>query len=139
MAVHLFNEGVEFKINQKHNLQSWLIKVAKQERHTINSLNYIFCSDEHLLKMNIEYLNHNTYTDVISFDSSEEPGIVEGDIFISIDRVKENAIDRNLAFQEELDRVMVHGLLHFLGYNDKTKDEIKLMREKEEAYLSLRT
>lgn len=112
----------------------WLSDVAAAEKTTINSLTYIFCSDEYLLDINIKYLGHDYYTDIITFPYQEGTSL-ESDMYISIDRVKENAEDYNEIFDTELRRVMVHGLLHLLGYGDKTDAEIQTMRQKEEEYL----
>ena len=111
--------------------------LAKEEQHA-KTINYIFCSDDYLLKINKEYLNHDTLTDIITFDNSEEEGKIEADIFISIDRIKENALSLKKDFDQELHRVIIHGLLHLLGYNDKTDDDKAEMRKKEDACLSLR-
>ena len=115
--------------------QNWLVSVARDENASIEQLNYIFCTDEYLLQINQQFLNHDNYTDVITFPYSSSP--IVADIYISIDRVEENYQQYGCTFQEELTRVMVHGLLHLVGYNDKSKDEVELMREKESAYLSL--
>ena len=103
----------------------------------MGDINYIFCSDNYLHQINFQYLDHDTFTDIITFDQSDKDQI-EGDIFISIDRVHENANERNISFVNELHRVMIHGILHLLGYNDKTPKEKQLMREKEDECLSLR-
>lgn len=113
----------------------WLSNVTKSEYKTISSLTYIFCSDEYLLDINTKYLGHDYYTDIITFPYKEGNDI-ESDMYISIDRVKENAIEFGETFENELCRVMVHGLLHLIGYGDKNDDEIKIMRQKEEEYLA---
>jgi rRNA maturation RNase YbeY len=102
----------------------------------VNQLNYIFCSDEYLLTINQQYLNHDFYTDIITFDNSEEEGIVEGDIFVSLDRIRENANELNKPFEEELFRVLAHGVLHLVGYDDINDEQELEMREKEDLYLS---
>ena len=137
-AVHFFNQDIDFKLSHPRKRKNWIKNTVEEEGGTLGSLNFIFCSDEHLLGINIQYLNHETYTDIITFDNSEEEDQIEGDIFISIDRVRENASKLKVAFDDELDRVMIHGVLHLLGYGDKTTRQSKLMREKEDAYLSLR-
>jgi probable rRNA maturation factor len=137
-AIKFFVEEIDFSLTAKRNLHTWLLEVALSEKHQISALSYIFCSDEYLLDINKQYLNHNYYTDVITFDNSDDDNEeIEGDIFISIDRVKDNALENKSTFARELHRVMVHGLLHLLGYRDKSEEEILEMREKEEAYLSL--
>jgi rRNA maturation RNase YbeY len=128
LSEHPFAENEDKYIN-------WLSNVAKSEHKTISSLTYIFCSDEYLLDINIKYLGHDYYTDIITFPYKEGNDI-ESDMYISIDRVKENAIEFSETFENELCRVMVHGLLHLIGYGDKNDDEIKIMRQKEEEYLA---
>lgn len=118
-------------------IKSWLNTIASNEKFSIKELNYIFLDDEGLLKINIEYLNHDTYTDIITFDNSEESGKIEGDIFISMERVEANAKKFNTTFENELHRVLVHGLLHLCGYKDKKKADVELMRKKEEESLTL--
>ncbi len=122
-------------------LKSWLKTIAAKEKFSIKELNYIFMSDEALLKINIEYLNHDTYTDVITFDNSDastgSAGKIESDIFISLERVEANAATFNTTFENELHRVLAHGLLHLCGYKDKTKKDATLMRQKEEESLAM--
>lgn len=112
----------------------WLSNVVKNEKKTIAALNYIFCSDDYLLEINIKYLGHDYYTDIITFPYKEGDEL-ESDMYISLDRVRENAHDFKVTFDNELKRVMVHGLLHLMGYGDKSPDEIRLMREKEDYYI----
>ena len=135
--IHFFTEEINFSLHNPAKIKKWIKAVIKAENHSLESLNYIFCCDEYLLVKNIEYLNHNTYTDIITFDNSEGDAL-EADIFISIERVKENADNLNISFKDELDRVLIHGVLHLLGYGDKGTTQKKLMREKEDSYLSLR-
>ncbi|MFK5880187.1 MAG: rRNA maturation RNase YbeY [Flavobacteriaceae bacterium] len=132
-----FNNEIEFTLYNQVDLANWITQSIDKEGFKVGELNYIFCSDEQLLERNIEFLNHNTYTDIISFDYTMGK-LVSGDIFISIDRVTENAKTFNTSFQNELNRVMIHGILHYCGYNDKTDDDKSLMRIKEDYYLSLR-
>lgn len=120
------------EINQN---KKWLNQVISNESKREGDITYIFCDDDYLLEKNIRFLNHNTLTDVITFDYCEEKS-VSGDIFISIERVKENSEIFKVDFLTELNRVMVHGLLHLLGYKDKTEKESNLMRKKENYYLS---
>lgn len=128
------SEEINFSLKAKNKYKSWLHAVAKEELKSIMELNYVFCSDAYLLQINQQYLNHDTLTDVVTFDNSEKPNKIEGDIFISIERVQENA--SLLATQStELSRVMVHGLLHLLGYRDKTKEFKSVMTQKEDYYL----
>ena len=138
MAIHFFSEDISFSLEDEKQTSTWVEDVISTENHLTKSINYIFCSDSYLLKMNEEYLNHDTLTDIITFDNSEEDGKIEADIFISVDRVKENAQTLEKEFDQELHRVIIHGLLHLLGYNDKTDDGKAEMRKKEDACLSLR-
>jgi rRNA maturation RNase YbeY len=117
-------------------LTQWLDKVTQQENKKLGELTFIFTSDEYLLEVNKQYLEHDYYTDIITFDYCEDD-YVSGDLFISIDRVKENAQINNTTFQNELNRVIVHGVLHLCGYKDKTEDDEQLMRHKENQMLNL--
>jgi rRNA maturation RNase YbeY len=119
------------------NLKLWLKAIAANEGFAVGELHYLFVDDEALLKVNIEYLKHDTYTDIITFDNSEDEGVIEGDIFISVERVKDNANKFKANFENELHRVIAHGLLHLCGYRDKKKRDIELMRKKEEECLRL--
>jgi len=121
----------------KTKLKLQIEQLFKKERVLLDSLTYVFCSDEYLLKINREFLKHDFYTDIISFDLSEKPVGVIGEIYISLDRVKENAAGLGTSFSEELLRVLFHGALHLCGYRDKKKAEITEMRKKEEQYLRL--
>lgn len=135
MAIHFSNNNIIFNLKRKTELKNWIASIVKKEKHALGELNYIFVSDESLLKINIEYLKHNTYTDIITFNYNEGKKIA-GDIFISVDRVKENSQKFDVTFEEELHRVMIHGVLHLCGYKDKTRADSDLMRKKEN--LSLR-
>ncbi len=117
--------------------KAWLKVIAQKEKFIIRDLNYIFLHDEDLLQINIDYLNHDTYTDILTFDNSEEKGKIESDIFISLERVEANAKKFNTTFETELYRVLAHGLLHLCGYKDKKKTDIEMMRKKEEESLAL--
>ena len=132
--IHFCTEDITFSLKEKLKHKAWLNEVAKQEGKKILELTYVFCSDEYLLQINQEYLNHDTLTDIVTFDNSEDPKKIEGDIFISIERVKENG-DKLGTSETELERVMVHGLLHLLGYKDKKKEDKALMTEKEDFYI----
>ena len=138
MPIHFFSEDVAFKLRHPRKTAQWIKKVIAQEKYETGSINYIFCSDSYLAGINLEFLNHKSLTDIITFDTSETTGIVSGDIFISIERVEENAAKFQADFDQELSRVLVHGVLHLMGYRDKSPREIAQMRKKEEAYLSLR-
>jgi rRNA maturation RNase YbeY len=135
MAIHYFFEQTK---NPKFISASWkkLLKATiEDEAHILRNINFIFCDDEFLYKINSEYLRHHTYTDIITFDNSEKPKDIEGDIYISLERTAENAQKYKVAHQQETARVMLHGILHLCGYKDKNPEEITLMRAKEEHYL----
>lgn len=134
--IQFFIEDVDFKVPQPRKTKSWLQSIIKAEGFSLNQLNYIFCSDEYLLNVNRQYLEHDFYTDIITFDNSEEEDIIEGDIFISVDRVRENAMDLHKPFEEELRRVLAHGILHLVGYDDLEDAQELEMRNKEDFYLS---
>ncbi len=130
-------EPLIFELKQSANIMQWLQNVIKEEKHFLADLNYIFCTDDYLLNINRQYLQHDYYTDVITFDNSDQGPQIEGDIFISIDRIQENAASLSVDTQQELQRVMVHGLLHLLGYKDKSEADQKIMRQKEDHYLAV--
>lgn len=137
MAIQFFEEDIKFSLKEKNKHKKWLKTIAENEGFIITDLNYIFCSDEYLYKINFDYLNHNTYTDIITFDNSEEKNFIEGDIFISIERIKENAEKTKNQTETEILRVMSHGLLHLMGYKDKSKEDKKQMSELEDKSISL--
>jgi probable rRNA maturation factor len=122
------------KIKDKAKLKIWIKKSIQNENFKVGSINYIFCTDEYLLDVNKKFLNHDYFTDIITFDYTEKP-IISGDLFISTERVLENAKQLNLPFENELKRVMIHGIIHLFGYQDKTKKEKETMTEKENLYL----
>jgi probable rRNA maturation factor len=122
----------------KTNLRKWLKTSILNEGKKLKELNLIFCSDDFLLDINKKYLGHSTYTDIITFDNHQREGYIEGDIFISIDRVRENAAKYKITERDELHRVMIHGVLHLLGYKDKSPADKELMTSKENQYLALR-
>ncbi|GAB4001295.1 rRNA maturation RNase YbeY [Spirosoma daeguense] len=134
--IRFFNEDVPYKLPQKLAVRQWLKQEAEREGYTIGELNYIFCSDEHVLQVNRDYLQHDYYTDIITFDQSEEEGKLEGDIFISVERVADNAAQLGHAPEQEMHRVLAHGMLHLCGYGDKTDEEAAQMRAKEEEWMS---
>jgi rRNA maturation RNase YbeY len=133
----VYNNEIEFKLEYSEKVSNWISDVIVNEDCEEGEINYIFCSDDSLLEKNIKFLNHNTLTDIISFDYTMGK-LISGDIFISIDRVIENSKAFKVSFSDELNRVMVHGILHYCDYKDKSKEEKKLMRSKEDYYLSLR-
>ena len=132
--VQFFAEEVKMPRFSQQKSAEWLISVAGSEDCTLNSLTIIFCSDDFLHQMNLEYLQHDTFTDIITFPWTQPPE-VEGELYISVDRVRENAAQYKVSFTTELHRVMVHGLLHLLGYGDENQAEKETMREKEDFYL----
>ena len=132
----LFHPETKFNLPQKLLHKRWLSALAKQEGFTIGDINYIFCDDEYLLKINLEYLNHDTLTDIITFDYVEK-GVLNGDIYISIERVRENAGIFSVPFEQELHRVLAHGVLHLCGYKDKTDADAAVMRKKEDFAIQL--
>jgi probable rRNA maturation factor len=131
-----YNSENTFQLNNASQVSTWLETVITSEERKLGEINYIFCDDDYLLKLNIEYLQHDTLTDIISFDYTAGK-ILQGDIYISTERVSDNAKDFKVSFEDELNRVMVHGILHYCGYKDKTDADAKLMREKENHYLQL--
>lgn len=130
-------EDVKFSLKNRLKIRSWINQVVEKEGKQTGDINYIFCSDEYLLNLNRSALNHDYYTDIITFDYCENI-LVNGDLFISIDRVIDNANHLNLKVIDELHRVMIHGVLHLCGYKDKTKKDEELMRKMEDKSLSLR-
>jgi len=137
MAILFFEEDIEFSLKEKNKTKKWLKEIANLEGQKVGELNYIFCSDEYLYEINVEYLDHKTYTDIITFDNSEKEKIIEGDIFVSIERIRDNALKENVTFEKELKRVMSHGILHLMGYKDKKKEDIKKIREMENKAIAL--
>jgi rRNA maturation RNase YbeY len=132
--IAFLTEDITFELKEKLKHKAWIKDAAKAEGFKIGELNYIFCSDAYLLDINQKYLGHDTLTDIVTFDNSEDPKMIEGDIFISIERVRENAVKFDTA-ESELKRVMVHGLLHLAGYKDKDKAQKELMTIKENEHL----
>lgn len=131
-----FNFELDFKLSKEERISEWISSVINLEGFKEGDINFIFCNDDYLHKLNVEFLNHDTMTDILSFDYIVGKEL-HGDIFISIERVKDNAMEYDVSFDDELSRVMVHGILHFCKYRDKTAEEKKLMREKENYYLGL--
>jgi probable rRNA maturation factor len=138
MAILFFSEGIDFHLAKPRITTSWIKDVIKKEKRKLHSLNYIFCSDKYLARLNSQYLSHEALTDILTFDYSKDPKSIHGEIYISIERIKENASRFKETFDRELHRVIIHGVLHLAGYSDKRAAKKALMREKEEAYLSLR-
>lgn len=135
--VRYFNEDISFEFKHRLSNKRWLKLVAESEIRRLGDINVIFCSDNYILDVNLKYLQHDYFTDIITFDYCQD-NILSGDLFISIDSVRENALFYGTEFKDELDRVIVHGLLHLVGYDDHSESEQKQMRSKEDYYLSLR-
>ena len=135
--INFFSEKKTFEVSQKDKLRLLLKEVCKQENAQLSFINCVFCSDEYLLQINKKHLKHNFLTDIITFDFSEKKDQIEGDLYISVDRVKENAKKYGDTFKTETIRVVLHGLLHLIGYKDKSEKEKKRMRVLENKYVSL--
>lgn len=135
--IRYFTEDIKFEFKDKLSNNRWLRLVASSEVKKLGDINIIFCSDNYILDVNMKYLQHDYFTDIITFDYCEG-NVLNGDLFISVDSVRENASYYGTEFPDELKRVMVHGILHLIGYNDHSEDDIKVMRSKEDYYLSLR-
>lgn len=131
-----FNYETEFVLDNEEAFEEWLSAVILSENKKEGEISYIFCDDEYLHKINVEYLNHDTLTDIISFDYTVGNEL-NGDIFVSIERVRDNALDFNVSFEDELKRVLAHGILHYCGYKDKSDSEAELMRSKEDEKIAL--
>ena len=131
-----FNYENDFVLDNENDFDNWIRKVIKTEGGDLGEINYVFCSDEYLHKINVEFLNHDTYTDIITFDNNLGKEI-HSDIFISIERVRENALEFDVSFENELKRVMIHGVLHLLGYKDKSEEDVKVMRQKENEMINM--
>lgn len=134
--IRFFSEDVPYKLSQKQATRQWLKQQAEREGYAVGDLNFIFCSDEYVLQVNRDYLQHDYYTDIITFDQSEEEGKIEGDIFVSVERVSDNARQLGVPVEQEMRRVLAHGLLHLCGYGDKTNEEETRMRAKEDEWLN---
>ena len=130
-----FNYETDFQLDKEDDLTHWISNAVINEGFSVGEINYIFCDDAYLLDLNIEFLDHDTLTDIISFDYTLGK-LINGDIYISVERVRENAQDFKVSFDNELSRVMIHGILHYCGYNDKTESEEVLMRSKENYYIN---
>jgi len=129
------SQNIEFNLRDESKYHTWIESILAAEDHEYGEINFIFCDDDYLLEKNKAYLQHDTLTDIITFEYNHTP--ISGDIFISIERVRENALERKLLFEKELHRVMAHGILHLCGYGDKKETEVTIMREKEEVYIGL--
>jgi len=131
-----FNYETDFELDNEEAFENWIINIVDSEASAVGEISYVFCDDVYLHNINVEYLKHDTLTDIISFDYTVG-NLIQGDIFISIERVKDNANDFEVSFEEELKRVMCHGLLHYCGYKDKSDSDAALMRQKENEKMLL--
>ena len=131
-----FNYETDFELENEEQYEDWISRIIESEGFDEGEINYIFCDDEYLHKINVEYLDHDTLTDIISFDYTVG-NLIQGDIFVSVERVQDNANDFNVSFEEELKRVLSHGVLHFCGYKDKSPKDEALMRSKEEEKMQM--
>jgi rRNA maturation RNase YbeY len=136
--IEFIAEDIEFSLIDQNKIKDWLHQIILQHGFELENLTYIFCSDEYLHQINLDYLDHDTYTDIITFNNADEAGFIESDIFISIDRVKENAEALQIRFVDELHRVMIHGVLHLIGFDDKTADLKQKMQQEEDRSLAAR-
>ncbi|EJF09823.1 MULTISPECIES: rRNA maturation RNase YbeY [Pontibacter] len=136
--IEFFSEDIDFSLENPEQISDWIADIIEQHEQELVSLTYIFCSDDYLHQINVEYLDHDTLTDIITFDNADIEGTIEGDIFISIDRVRDNAMTHGTSFNDELHRVLIHGVLHLLGFKDKTPEQEAAMRKLEDSSLSLR-
>ena len=131
-----FNYETDFELENEAQYEDWISRIIESEGFDEGEINYIFCDDEYLHKINVEYLDHDTLTDIISFDYTVG-NLIQGDIFVSVERVQDNAKDFNVSFDEELKRVLSHGVLHYCGYKDKSPEDEALMRSKEEEKMQM--
>lgn len=129
---------VDFRLLDQRKLSAWIKEIVMQSDKKLGRLSYVFCSDDYLLEVNKSYLQHDYYTDIITFDLSEKPDLIEGELYLSIDRIRDYANENDVSFADELHRVMIHGVLHLLGQADKTAKQAKEMRSKEEEALKAR-
>lgn len=134
--IEYHTEEIEFELPDTEKVSNWILSIVSNESKILSSVNFIFCSDQYLHSINVEYLDHDTFTDIVTFQYSKHP-YIEGDLFISIDRIKENANTFHVPFLKELHRVMIHGILHICGYGDKSAEEKDLMRKKENESLAI--
>ena len=136
MAIFFSTENIDFELADEPKVKKWILAVVGAQGKRVGNLNYLFCDDSYLINVNLTYLNHDTYTDIITFDYVEG-SVVSGDILISVERVRENATLFNSSFEQELRRVIIHGVLHLLGQADKSDEDAAEMRRKEESALAL--
>ena len=138
-SIFFFKESIKFRLSKRKQLKDWILEIIKKEGYSISNINFIFCTDSSLRKINKQYLDHDYFTDIITFDNSVLKKTIEGDIFISIERVIVNSKKFTSSFNDELHRVMAHGVLHLIGYGDKTKSQKTEMKTREDFWLKRRT
>jgi probable rRNA maturation factor len=138
IPIFFFKEGIKFRLSKQSVLMSWILKLINKEKHQLSNINFIFCSDVYLRKINKSYLEHDYFTDIITFDNSDKSKIIDGDIYISIDRVRANSRTYKNSFEDELHRVMAHGVLHLIGYGDKNEKQKTEMKKQEDRWLEKR-
>lgn len=137
--ISFFSEDTDYTLKEKAKVRAWIHAAIEAEGFSrVRELNFVFCSDDYLLDINKQYLDHDTYTDIVTFDSSEEEEVIAGDVFISIDRIRENAAKFKVSERDELHRVLIHGVMHLCGYLDKKKEDKERMTAKENEYLAKR-
>lgn len=132
--IQFYTQNIDFKLESADTISTWIKNTIQAEGYDYHQITYIFCKDKYLHQINLKHLSHDTYTDIITFDYTEDK-LISGDLFISIERVKENANNLNIPFLQELHRVMIHGILHLCGYKDHSLEEEEMMRKKEDIYL----
>lgn len=137
--ISFFTADISYSLRSRGDLRLWLSEVARKEGFKIAQLNVIFCSDEYLYAMNVQYLQHKTYTDIITFDQSDRKGVISGELYISLDRLRDNSKSLKISLKDEIHRVIVHGVLHLCGYGDKTPADKATMTSKEDYYLAKRS
>jgi probable rRNA maturation factor len=136
-SIYFFNENIRFTLKDKKKIRSWIRTTVLEYHFVTGDINFVFCDDDYLSNINVKYLKHNTLTDIITFSLSNNKDILSGDIYISIPRVKENAEKFKVAFENELHRVIIHGILHLIGFNDSTQKEKSEIRKREDLCLSM--
>lgn len=136
-SINFFREDIDFKLSDPELIQNWIAGIIKDHQKVPGDINYIFCNDEYLHEINVSYLSHDTYTDIITFNQSTDELVIEADIYISVERVAENAKTLKTAFEQEIKRVIIHGILHLLGFEDHSESDKKQMRLKEDECLNI--
>ncbi len=136
--IHFFTEDLNYRLRQIKRIKKWIVNTIEKEDGQLDTINFIFTTDKYLHKINVDYLNHDTYTDIITFEYNSDDDPILSDIYISLERCKENAKNLNIKLFDEIHRILIHGVLHLLGYKDKKKKDKELMTSKEDYYLSLR-